>query len=138
MPSSQARAFRLFISSDGTSSGTKTEVEALGDLTVTPGKSTERVVTKNLTTSFVTDAGFEVSGEFIEQLPLGAAQELLWTAADNETPVYAWVESTETGGLSFAGTFRVGITTITSPSEGVQTHQFSLSVDGAITRSQIA
>lgn len=129
--------FKIFLSSDGTAAGTPQELEAQGDLTINPGKGTDRVVAKNATLSWQTNEGFSVEGAFYEERPLGTAQTLLWAANDDNERVYAWIEDEEEGGLSFEGFFRVGIGSIASGSEGVNTHSFTLSADGPTTRGTV-
>ena len=131
---SQSKKFKIHISSDGTSSGTKTELEGQGDATINTGKSSERVQTKNETFSYNADAGMSITSSFVAKRPLATAQALLWTAHDNDSTVYAWIEDDEASGLSFAGDFRVSISEIDAPVDGGQTHNVTLSAEGTITR----
>lgn len=133
-----SKRFKVFISSDGTDAGTKNELASQGDLTVNLGKSTDRVVTKNATHSYSTDEGFSVEGTFIPGRPLGTAQAALMSAHDNETTVYAWIEDEATGGLSFEGDFKVAVSQLSAPSQGVQEMSFTLSAEGDVTRGVIA
>ncbi len=133
-----SKRFKVFISSDGTDAGTKNELASQGDLAVNLGKSTDRVVTKNAVHSYSTDEGFSVEGDFIPGRPLSTAQAALYAAHDNETAVYAWVEDEATGGLSYEGEFKVALSNLDAPAQGLQKIGFSLSAEGAIARSVVA
>ena len=133
-----SKRFKVFISSDGTDAGTENELASQGDLTVNLGKSTDRVVTKNATHSYSTDEGFSVEGSFIPARPLSVAQAALMSAHDNETTVYAWVQDGATGGLIFEGDFKVAISQLSAPSQGLQEMSYTLSAEGAITRGVVA
>jgi hypothetical protein len=133
-----SKRFKVFISSDGTDAGSKNELASQGDLTVNLGKSTERVVQKNAVHSYSTDEGFSVDGSFIPARPLSVAQAALMTAHDNETTVYAWIEDEATGGLSFEGDFKVAISNLDAPAQGVQQLNYSLSAEGSVTRGVVS
>ena len=138
MAGSNAKKYRIYLSADGTSSGTKTELECQRDATINPGKTLNRTVGKDCTHSFVVDDGFSASTTFMEETPLGTGQALAWAAHDAETPTYCWIESTETGGQSYVGDFYVVISSIGLPVEGVVEYQLELSIDGSVTRAAVA
>lgn len=137
MASSSGRTYRIFISSDGTSTGTKQELALNGEITINLGKTTNRDVMRNGVRSFITDEGMSVSSEFLVEKPLGVAQAALQAAHEGETNVYAWVEDTETDGQSYAGEWLVALETLSAPTEGNARMSFQLSANGTITRSTI-
>lgn len=130
--------WRVFVSSDGTSGGTKTELECQGDLTINTGKTTNRTRAKNCVHAYTSDDGYGVEASFLEELPLGTAQALLWTSHDAEDARHYWFENTNATGMSFAGSFRVVVTQIGAPEDGVATHSVTWTQDGAVTRGAVS
>ena len=132
--------FRLFLSSDGTSSGTEVLLECQGATTLATGKGVSRVVCKGGEShSFISKGGEEITGVFRLHRPLGVAQALIMDAAEDSANVYAWLKDVNAGGISFAGEWLPVVTNIANPEGGNPVEaSFTLSAQGAVTRGTVS
>ena len=135
---SEGRDMKLFVSSDGTNLGTETEVENQGDLTINPGKSINTTVYKNGQNVSQNDAGKSVSLNMGLKAPAGTAQNLLLDLNDSGAESYFWVRNAITGGLEYAFTGKVAISTLNSPTNNDNTVQVQIGVVGNWTRGVAA
>jgi len=130
--------YKLFISSDGTNTGTKTEVEYQGDMALDFGKSISRTGYKNGAKSSQGNNGMSGTVEIGDEAPMPAGVVLLWDAHDNGGEAYLWIESAKTGGQKWEGKFKLSIQNKNMPTEGEVAHTVEFSEDGAITRGTVA
>lgn len=135
---SQGREYLLYVSSDGTSSGTETEVELQGDLTINPGKSMQQTVYKNGQNTSQNDSGKSISFTMGLTAPVGTGQGLLLALNDSGDTSYFWVRNSVTGGLEYAFEGKVAIQTINTPTNADASAQTQIGVQGDWTRGVAA
>lgn len=128
----------LSISADGTSTGTKTEVECQDALNITTGKGINIKKYKNCQHTTQSDTGFQLTTSFGPEAPLGTGQALVWAAHDSGAQTYFWAEDSDTGGLIFAGPCRLAIGDISSPTDDEKVHSLTIGADGDVARSATA
>lgn len=129
--------YKVFISSDGTSGGTKTEVEFQGDMTVNLGRPLSRTNYKNGSKTAQGNDGFSASFQMGIDEPLPAGEVLVWNAHDNGGDAYIWIESSVSGGQSFEGPMKISVQSIEMPTTGETVTQVELSEDGNVVRSTV-
>lgn len=130
--------YKVFISSDHTDTGTKTEVEFQGDLRINDGRSVERTNYKNGSKTSQGTDGFSASFEMGLSEPLPVGMGLVFAASDGDLQTYIWIEPTATGGRKWAGPMKAIVTEISAPTNGEPTCQVELSEDGTITVGVVA
>lgn len=129
--------YLLYISADGTSSGTKTEVEHQGDLEISFGKSHNKIKYKNSVKTSVDSEGIGATCTIGDEAPMPAGHVLLWDAHDNDGDCYLWIESVKTGGQKWEGDFKLSIDSKSTPTEGDVSQSVTISENGAITRGVV-
>lgn len=129
--------YKFYVSSDGTSTGVKTEVEFQGDMTVNEGKPINRTAYKNGTTVRHGEEGFSGSVVIAPREPLSAGQAILMGHYDAETACHCWIETATTGGQSWEGPlkFSVGDWPLSTDGEFEVTVEFA--EDGNVVRSVV-
>lgn len=132
---SNGKDFKVFISSDGTVSGTKTEIEYQGDLTITTGRTNESTNFKNGTITAQGNAGFSATMQVAATAPLGTGAALLRTASNNGGSTYMWFESTVVGSINYAGPVKASVTQDASGVNGVRTWDVQINENGAIVET---
>jgi len=125
--------YLVYISDDGTSLGTKTEVEFQGDLRVNDGRTVERTNYKNGSKTSQGTDGFSANFEMAldEPLPTGIAAVL--AASDNDSDTYAWIEPTATGGRRWEGPVKFIVTEFSMPTSGQPSCTVEVSENGDMT-----
>lgn len=109
------------------------EVNGLGDITVTTGKSAEGKVTKSGTMSYVQPAVAMVEFEVnLSNPPATSDTQLLALHASSEVFNFK-VEDAVAGGRADHGTGRLALSSIGDPVEGISTATGRIVVEGAIT-----
>jgi hypothetical protein len=134
----QGRDQKLFISSDGTSTGTEVEVELQGDLTYNRGKTIQPTVYKNGQNSAINDGGENFAFQMGITAPLLAGQALMLAAADAEAKTYFWVRNAVTGGIEYAFEALVAVSAENMPINGDANAQIQLGVIGNVDRTVAA
>lgn len=133
----QSRDFKLFVDNDD-ATPVKTEVEGVQNVTISPGKGVERVVTKSDMYTYQTDAGFSATADVVVELPLGAGQALIWGNHQAGTVRKCYLEGTLPGSQSFEFNARFAVSSIPSPERGVQMWSLEISADEEPTYSVVA
>lgn len=132
------RKTRLWVSTSAAIASTPLlEVEMQGDLTINTGKTAERTPFKNGTVSAHGNAGWSASLTIGERIPMPAAQDILWDAHNDETPLYIAVKG-PVGSVQYTGVVKVIISEDTAPTSGVRTFSVELSEDGQIVTGTAA
>jgi len=134
----QGKELLLFLSADQTDAGAETELTLQGDLTVNLGKQAQNTQYKNGGNTFVQDDGMSLSFTVGLTSPQSAAETLLFAAHDNESITYAWLRNSVTGGIEYAGEWRVAIGTINTPISGDTQAQVTMTAQGQPVRSVAA
>lgn len=131
------KEYLVYISSDGTELGTKTEIEYQGDLVLNFNRQINRTDFKNGSKSSQANGGITGSFDIGEEAPVPAGHVLVWDAHDNDGDCYLWIEGTKTGAQTFAGLFKLAINNKNMPNEGEVTHSVEFSENGTITRGAV-
>jgi hypothetical protein len=126
--------YLVYISDDGTDTGTKTLIEDQGDLTINLGKPLERTTYKDGAKTAQGNDGFSASFSMGHREPLGTGQQLVLDAVEAGGDAYCWIESATSGGVTWAGQMKVTLTEISFPVTGEPGWTIELSEDGTITR----
>lgn len=126
--------WKVYISSDGTSSGTMTAIEDQGDLSVNPGKTLSRTPYKDGSRTAQGADGWSASYQGALRAPLGTGQALLVAAFNAGGDAYIQVKSTITGGIEWAGDVKVNITGFEFPVDGEESVTVEFSEDGTVTQ----
>lgn len=126
--------YRLYISSDGTSDGTKAVLDCNDTLQYNSGKGIGQAVARGCTHPFETNSGASVTGDFLPEVPLSTTQQQLWDASDDGTVLYVWLENQTTGAVTIHGEARAAVTQFDPARESAAPVQFTLGFVGAPTR----
>lgn len=132
------KTFLAYISSNGTSGGTKTLVENQGDLTISTGKTNESTQFKDSTRTAQGNAGWSAQFEIAQTAPLSTGANLLRTASNNGGAAYMWFEGLEAGSIRYAGNVIVSITENKSGVNGVRMLTVQVNENGAMTETTVA
>lgn len=130
--------YLVYISDDGTETGSKTEVEYQGDLRVNDGRTAERTNYKNGSKTAQGTNGFMASFEMglDEPIPTGIAAVL--AASDNDSDSYVWIEPTATGGRRWEGPVKFVVTESSFPVNGEPSCSVEVSENGTMTVGTVA
>lgn len=130
---SNGKDYKLFISTAGTAVTPLVELEFQGDLTINTGKSVERTPFKNGAITAQGENGFSFNVQMGLREPMPAAQTKIWEHSDSGDAIYAVIKGA-TGTLQFAGTFKLAITELPNPVNGIRVATVEFSQDGTVTR----
>lgn len=130
--------YLVYISSDGTSLGTKTEVEFQGDLRVNDGRTVERTNYKNGSKTAQGNDGFSASFEMALDEPVPTGIALVLAASDNDSDTYIWIEPAATGGRRWEGPVKAIVTEFSLPVSGEPACTVELSENGTMTVGTVA
>lgn len=130
--------YLVYLSSDGTSSGTDTLVEDQGDLTINPGKPLSKTSYKDSSRTAQGNDGWSASFTTGAREPLGTGQALLWTAMDNGGAQHVTIKSATTGAITWEGPIKLTVTQVTLPTTGEPGFQVEMMEDGVVTRGTTA
>ena len=128
----------ISVTSNALVGGTQRIIAYQGDSNVNPGKTTERVPFKNneaITT--IANDGFSVTFSMAMSYPLGLGAAIIRTSSLNDTDVYAYIQSSESGGDIWHGPMKVALTSIPGPVKGPNIAEVMLSQNGVVTWAQV-
>lgn len=124
--------YELYITANGLVGGAQKRLAFQGDASVDFGKSVSREVYKHDESySYQEESGFAITVACLHEAPMQEALQLIWDAIDNEDTVYAYYQSSRSGGLRWHGLFRPAITEKADPVNGTATLSVTLSQAGA-------
>lgn len=131
------KTFLAYISSNGTSGGTKTAVEYQGDMDINTGKTNESTPFKNGTLTEQGNAGWSASFDMAVTAPLATGANLVRSASNNGGDAYMWFEGTQTGSVRFAGAVKVSITGYKTGVNGVRLATVQINENGNMTETTV-
>lgn len=136
---SAGREYLIWLTTNGLAGGAQVALDYQGDLSVKTGKSNKRTMFKQgQGWTAQADDGFEFDIEILLAEPMATAAALALDAHDNGTDVYAFIQTTRTGGQRWQGKFKVSMTDGKLPVSDAATAVFNFSQSsGAVTRSTV-
>ena len=127
----------IAVTSNNLVGGTQRIITYQGDANVNPGKTPERVPFKNneaITT--IANDGFSATFSMAMAYPLGLGAAIIRTSSLNDTDVYAYIQSSESGGDIWHGPMKVSFT-VAGPVKGPNIAEVMLSQNGIVTWAQV-
>lgn len=126
--------YLVYLSDDGTDTGSDTLVEDQGDLSINPGKPLSSTSYKDGAKTAQGKEPFSARFTMGIREPLGTGQSLVFDAFDNDGSQHMTIKSATTGGIEWEGAVKLTVTEITHPVTGEPAVSVEMMENGAITR----